>query len=131
MGRIKTYDIQQLLMQIGTIFIENGYEGSSLDDLERGTGLRRGSLYREFGSKQRMFELSLAAALEQQPSATRTLDLIIIGLQELASVDHKISKLLLTWYQAQNDSASSISELIGTRLIEKSKILTVQEEQDE
>ncbi len=41
------------------MFWEQGYERTSIADLEERTGLNRSSLYQEFGSKQKLFEASL------------------------------------------------------------------------
>jgi TetR/AcrR family transcriptional repressor of nem operon len=121
MGRKKTYETYQVLLKMGEIFIERGYEATSLDDLERETGLLRGSLYREFGSKRTMFELSLKEYLERKPTSNMTLDLLLIGFQELSARDRSLRTFLKEWYDSQ--CSSSVSELLGNRLIERSKIL--------
>ena len=57
MGRKKSFDTSDVLSQIGQLFIEKGYNGTSLDDIVERTGLLRGSLYATFGSKQGMLFL--------------------------------------------------------------------------
>ncbi|WP_414840414.1 helix-turn-helix domain-containing protein [Carnobacterium sp. TMP28] len=121
MGRKKTYETYLVLLKMGEIFIERGYEATSLDDLERETGLLRGSLYREFGSKRTMFELTLKEYLKRKPNSNMTLDLLLIGFQELSARDRSLRTFLKEWYDSQCNS--SVSESLGNRLIERSKIL--------
>ena len=126
MGRKKTYEVEQVLLKVGEVFIEHGYEATSLNDLERRTGLLRGSLYREFSSKRTMFELSLKEYLKRKPNSNMTLDLLLIGFQELSERDRGLRSFLKEWYDSQCNI--SVAELLGNRLIERSKILNESEE---
>lgn len=128
MGRKKRYEINQVLLKIGEIFIEHGYEATSLNDLERGTGLLRGSLYRNFSSKRTMFELSLKEYLKRKPNSNMTLDLLLIGFQELSARDRGLRIFLKEWYDSQ--SSTSVAEVLGSRLIERSKILNERDEEN-
>lgn len=121
MGRKKSYEIDQVLFKIGRVFIEHGYEATSLNDLERETGLLRGSLYREFSSKRTMFHLSLKEYLKCKPNSNMTLDLLLIGFQELSARDCGLRVFLKEWYDSKCNI--SVAELLGKRLIERSKIL--------
>lgn len=128
MGREKKYDIEQVLLIMGKVFIEHGYEATSLNDLERGTGLLRGSLYREFSSKRNMFERSLKEYLKRKPNSSETLDLLLIGFQELSARDRNVKTFLKEWYEAQPDG--SVAEMLGNRLIDRSKILNERTEKN-
>lgn len=127
MGRKKRYDVEQVLLMMGEVFIEHGYEATSLTDLERGTGLLRGSLYRDFSSKRTMFERSLKEYLKHKPNSSKTLDLLVIGFQELSARDRSLRIFLGEWYESQPDDA--VAEMLGNRLIERSKILTERTEE--
>jgi TetR/AcrR family transcriptional regulator, transcriptional repressor for nem operon len=59
MGRPKGYDRETVLLAARDLFWEQGYERTSIADLEERTGLNRSSLYTEFGSKRRLFEAAL------------------------------------------------------------------------
>ncbi len=59
MGRVKQFEPDTALEAIKNVFWQNGYEGSSLHDLELATGLQRQSLYREFGNKRSMYLAAL------------------------------------------------------------------------
>jgi TetR/AcrR family transcriptional regulator, transcriptional repressor for nem operon len=58
-GRPRAYDRDAALLAARDLFWEQGYERTSIADLEERTGLNRSSLYQEFGSKQKLFEASL------------------------------------------------------------------------
>src|SRR5260370_235185 len=58
-GRPRAYDRDAALLAARDVFWEQGYERTSIADLEERTGLNRSSLYQEFGSKQKLFEACL------------------------------------------------------------------------
>ena len=55
MARPKSFDEDAVLQQAVQLFQEQGYEGTSLADLESRLGLGRQSLYNTFGDKQALF----------------------------------------------------------------------------
>jgi TetR/AcrR family transcriptional repressor of nem operon len=57
---IKKFDQGAALDALVTTFWTHGYEGTSIDDLEQATGLKRQSLYNAFGAKEAMYRLALA-----------------------------------------------------------------------
>ena len=59
MARPRTFDPQAVRRKIMNIFWAKGYDGTSLSDLTKGTGLKKGSLYGAFGDKSSMFQLAL------------------------------------------------------------------------
>ncbi|WEV74433.1 TetR/AcrR family transcriptional regulator [Bifidobacterium sp. ESL0798] len=64
MARPRSFDEQQVLTQCGEVFRRQGYEATSVDDLVAATGLKRGSLYQAFGSKQGVFLTVLQSVLQ-------------------------------------------------------------------
>jgi len=60
MGRHKSYDRAAVLERALRLFWEKGYEGAHLEELVRVTGLNRFSLYKEFGSKEGLFDEAFA-----------------------------------------------------------------------
>src|SRR5262252_8006752 len=58
-GRPKGYDRDTALLAARDLFWEQGYERTSIGDLEARTGLNRSSLYQEFGTKRQLFEAAL------------------------------------------------------------------------
>lgn len=55
MGRPASFDQTETLETIQSVFWDNGYSATSLDDIMQSTGLGKGSLYGAFGSKQDMY----------------------------------------------------------------------------
>ena len=58
MGRPASFDQTEILETIQTVFWNNGYSATSLDDIMQSTGLGKGSLYGAYGSKQEMYLLA-------------------------------------------------------------------------
>ena len=65
MGRPKSYDRDQVLEQALLLFWRKGFEGAHLQELVEVTGLNRFSLYKEFGSKEGLFDAAMARYMEQ------------------------------------------------------------------
>lgn len=64
MARTKEFDERQALQAAMLVFWEKGYEGTSIQDVERATGLRRTSIYNAFGNKRALFGRVLACYKE-------------------------------------------------------------------
>jgi AcrR family transcriptional regulator len=58
MGRPASFDQTETLETIQSVFWDNGYSATSLDDIMQSTGLGKGSLYGAYGSKQEMYLLA-------------------------------------------------------------------------
>ena len=58
MGRPASFDQTEMLDTIQSVFWDNGYSATSLDDIMQSTGLGKGSLYGAFGSKKEMYLLA-------------------------------------------------------------------------
>ena len=72
MGRRKEYDANDLLEQARLLFLERGFEATSIASLEEHLGINRKSLYDEFGGKQALFEAALR--LHDTVSVSRRLE---------------------------------------------------------
>ncbi|MBL8113936.1 MAG: TetR/AcrR family transcriptional regulator [Acidobacteria bacterium] len=59
MGRPRNFDQDEILGKAVEIFRARGYAGTSLDDLEKGLGLGRQSLYNTFGDKDALYAAAL------------------------------------------------------------------------
>lgn len=59
MGRPKEFDQDMVLGAAVMVFWKQGFEATSMRDLEKATKLTPGSIYNEFGSKVGLFEQSL------------------------------------------------------------------------
>lgn len=58
--RKKEFDEKQVLARAVQIFWTQGFERTSMEDLERAMGIKRQSLYNAFHSKQALFERAVA-----------------------------------------------------------------------
>lgn len=59
MGRPTQYIQNDVLQSAVSVFWNHGYEASSMIELIQATGLKSGSIYAGFGSKQQLFEASI------------------------------------------------------------------------
>jgi TetR/AcrR family transcriptional regulator, transcriptional repressor for nem operon len=63
-GRPRGFDVLEVVEAAKELFWEHGYEGSTLADLERATGLNRSSLYQAFGTKEALFVAALDSYID-------------------------------------------------------------------
>jgi len=54
-GRPRSFDEEQVLATVMGVFWRKGYEGTSVADLLKATGLHKGSIYQTFGDKHSLF----------------------------------------------------------------------------
>jgi TetR/AcrR family transcriptional repressor of nem operon len=64
MARPRGFDEAEVLRKALGVFRARGFDGATLDELERATGLGRGSLYGAFGDKRALFRRALACYRE-------------------------------------------------------------------
>lgn len=65
MGRNRKFDADAVIRSARSVFWRNGFEGSSLPELEQATGLNRSSLYHAFGSKRGLFDAAVDSYLDE------------------------------------------------------------------
>jgi AcrR family transcriptional regulator len=58
------YDAASLLAVAARVFTERGYDGTSMEDLAKATGLSKSSIYHHVVSKEALLRLALQRALE-------------------------------------------------------------------
>ena len=94
MARPREFDESKVVQQASLAFAELGYNGCSIDDLLAATALKRGSLYKAFGSKRNLFVACLSEAISGAwvKSAT-SVDLVIVAMRELARSDKAIKQI--------------------------------------
>ena len=59
MARPREFDVEAVLDEAVEAFRAKGYDGTSVEDLERATGLRRASLYGAYGDKRALYLAAL------------------------------------------------------------------------
>ena len=71
-GRPREFDEDEVLDRALDAFWTHGYKATSVTHLVEATGLAKGSLYKAFGDKRRLFELALDRYLESGVGRLRT-----------------------------------------------------------
>lgn len=113
MGRPPTFDRTEVVRAAAAAFLETGYEGTSIDDLVRRTGIHRGSLYQAFGSKRGLF----LTALRQipAPDTPDAVDLLLVATLELAPRDDEVRALVADVLHQFADPATVLGNRLLTR----------------
>lgn len=110
MGRPRSFNTAQVLVSARDAFVSDGYNGTSIDNLLRATGLQRASLYQAFGSKRGLF----VTILREVPSGQVDLDLLLVALMDLSAMNPEVRELA----QAQIDALGpEAAKQIGRRLL--------------
>lgn len=118
MARPREFNENVVLAQSRKLFASQGFNGTSIDDLVKATGLLRGSLYKAFGSKRNLFELVLADTASHFEPTTENLDLLTVALKDVAPQDSRVSDLCRSI--VGNDTAR-FAETLGGNLLAKMK----------
>jgi TetR/AcrR family transcriptional repressor of nem operon len=74
MPKVKKYDRVKVLEAAATIFRSNGYNGTSIDDILKATGLSRSSLYDSFTDKHSLYLQSLEYYKQREATAYASVD---------------------------------------------------------
>ena len=123
MGRPPTFDRTEVVRAAARAFLETGYEGTSVDDLVRRTGIHRGSLYQAFGSKRGLF-VSALRLLDDTDTDTDTapdtdpaqmLDLLLVATLELAPRDDEVRGLVAAALRHFPHPATVLGDRLLTR----------------
>lgn len=117
-ARPREFDEHVVVQKAAELFAKQGFNATSLDDLVKSTGLKRGSIYKAFGSKLKLFHLALQQSAEGFSDSQCNLDLLTVALKELATEDGTTSKICR---QIVEHSNSNLPKLLGQNLIGKMK----------
>ncbi len=100
-------------------FAKAGYNATSIDDLVRITDLKRGSLYKAFGSKLNLFTMCFERyAVDQNwTKSDLGIDLVIVCLREVVDQDRVLQRKCSS--ALAKVSKTQAANLMGTRLIRK------------
>ncbi len=100
-------------------FARAGYNATSVDDLVIETGLKRGSLYKAFGSKLNLFSICFERyAVEQDWTKSELgIDLVIVCLRDVVDQDRLLRRKCRS--ALATVSKSQAANLMGSRLIRK------------
>jgi TetR/AcrR family transcriptional regulator, transcriptional repressor for nem operon len=123
MGRPRSFDEALAVDAAAAVFRRGGYAAASIDHLVEATGVHRGSLYNVFGSKHGLFLRVLDAAAAPDADPAERLDVLLVALLELASVDVRVRDRLRSII-SQNDVTA---EQLGQRLLARAELHTEKE----
>ncbi len=83
MGRPKSYDREEVLENALMLFWRKGFEGAHLQELVEVTGLNRFSLYKEFGSKEGLFDAAMKRYMDQLGALVKHLEAEPLGVENI------------------------------------------------
>ena len=120
MGRHRSFDVSDVVSRSASAFLRTGYEGTSVDDLVRATGLHRGSIYQAFGSKRGLFLAALRHTVTEDARSTAALDLLLVATLELAPRDIEVRGLVAR--SLEKFGSPDPGALLGHRLMERAQL---------
>lgn len=118
MARPREFDLEVVLSKSLMLFAKKGYNGTSIDDLVKATGLQRGSIYKAFGSKRNLFEAVLKDMVSNFTPSIENLDFLTVALKELAPHDKVIRNHCKSIIGSEK---KKYAEILGDNLLTKLK----------
>ena len=115
MGRPRLFDEQQVARRVLRLVLRHGYDAVSVDDIVRGTGVGRGSLYQAFGSKAGLINKSLDLAIEEQHAERLEFAALLLAssASDDAALRATLARCLATFPQ------ESLEQALGTALLSR------------
>lgn len=104
--RRRRHDVDSLLRVATTVFTERGYDGTSMEDLARASGLSKSSIYHHVEGKEQLLRLALERAVapldaitaedgaRQGPAIERLEFIVLRAVQVLAAELESVTLLL-------------------------------------
>lgn len=117
MGRNRSFDESEVVHRAADAFLRRDFEGTSIDDLVRITGLHRGSLYQAFASKRGLFLTVLRQVLPEGLDSIRAVDLLLIAALELAVHDKEVREIIRAATDCHGGRDPAV--LLGRRLLQR------------
>ncbi|MBB1322670.1 TetR/AcrR family transcriptional regulator [Shewanella sp. SR43-8] len=106
----KNFAREDVLDKVITLFWQNGYAATSIQQITKATGLNPGSLYYEFESKEGLFQAALARY------ATFSVKAIHLSMANACSVNNAIKQMLNTLIEQSKSCDYCGCFLIKTQL---------------
>ena len=74
MARPREFNYDQVVLKVTDLFRAKGFHATSMDEITKATGLKKGSLYSAFGNKEALFRLALRKYIGEGPFERLQLD---------------------------------------------------------
>jgi len=87
MPKVETFNRDEILGKVVSLFHEKGYNATSMQDLVDVTGLNRSSIYNSFGSKKELYQESLTV---YKKKAGKYLQKVLVHTSEPLEIIRKI-----------------------------------------
>lgn len=124
-GRPREFNTEEALDKALGVFRQKGFEGASLDDLTRATGINRPSLYAAFGNKEDLFRKALDRYVKQglvrlqeflsEPTAYRAIERVLMSVVEKSGCSDARGCLLVQGALACGNEAQPIRLELAAR----------------
>jgi TetR/AcrR family transcriptional regulator, transcriptional repressor for nem operon len=126
MPRHKEYDREQVLDQALKAFQNKGFEGTSVQDLVKATGLNRFGMYQAFGSKEGLF----LAVMDRYRSeaATRGLEILESEPRGLKSIKSYFDQMIKNYSNGKAQGCLITNTAVNTPGVCKTAARKVQKE---
>ena len=96
MPKVKQFNKTKVLEAASTIFHQKGYNGTSIDEILKATGLSRSSLYDSFGDKHNLYLESLDFYKTNENAGLQTIDKKDLNpIQKIESVFNEVVNHLI------------------------------------
>lgn len=79
MGRKRSFDKTEVALSVARLVLERGYDAVGLDDIQRVTGLGRGSVYQAYGSKANLISDAIYALVTQGGVEADQMVAVVLG----------------------------------------------------
>lgn len=117
MARPRKFDELEVVEIAMSLFAQKGFNATSVDDLVEATGLLRGSLYKAFGSKLKIFLLGFEKCADSFDVENGCqLDLLTVALRDLAATDESTREICQS---ILSNHSGSLALNLGNNLLQR------------
>ena len=123
MGRNKSYNEVEVMETLAELFAKYGFESTSIDQIAKATGMKRGSIYQAFASKANLFRLAFEHAIDTTRDHLLLADLLIVAMWERSATDADIrADVQHAIQRLEKELNESITNILSDRLFTRANI---------
>lgn len=125
MGRNKSYNEVEVLETLAELFAKYGFESTSIDQIAKATGMKRGSIYQAFASKANLFRLAFKHSIDTTGDHLLLADLLIVAMWERSATDADVrADVQRAIQRLESELNDSIRNILSDRLFNRASIDT-------